>query len=362
MIYFAVDSSGKTGGMERYLANRGVALGGHITPIVYEDVFQLGELPGGTWIFSSIDLLTPSARRMAAHVHQRLRETGHLTLNDPVHSLRRYELLTALYDAGVNEFRAVRASDYRGDLRFPVFVRNDLRHDGNLSGLLHSDRDVRRELLSARFRGHALDQLLVVEFCDLSQDGWFRKYSAFRIGDRILGRHAQSSRHWMVKSDTGVRTDWAAEFERQYIDENPHAAQLAYFFDLANIQYGRIDYGLRNGRVQLWEINTTPTIGAGSSAKKRSAEDERYRELREPAVRGFHERFRDAFFSIDEQGPAPAVPITLDPVLRESAQHEQAALRQRAVRVKRLHRLAQHPALVQLRRSVETVLRKVVGR
>jgi hypothetical protein len=31
-------------------------------------------------------------------------------------------------------------------------------------------------------------------------------------------------------------------------------------FDRAGITYGRIDYGLLSGRIQVWEINTNPMV------------------------------------------------------------------------------------------------------
>ena len=36
--------------------------------------------------------------------------------------------------------------------------------------------------------------------------------------------------------------------------------QLREIFDLAQIEYGRIDYGMLDGKVQCWEINTNPGL------------------------------------------------------------------------------------------------------
>jgi len=188
MIHFALAAASRQIGIERYLATRGADIAHLMQAHAYEDLAHARTLPAGTWIFASVDVLTPAMRRMAALVRQRVIDAGHQTLNDPFASLRRYELLTRLYESGVNTFRAVRAREYRGDLRYPVFIRDESRHNGDISGLLHSDRQVRQDLLSARLRGHSVDDLLVVEFCDSSVDGLFRKYSAFRVGDRILAK------------------------------------------------------------------------------------------------------------------------------------------------------------------------------
>jgi hypothetical protein len=46
----------------------------------------------------------------------------------------------------------------------------------------------------------------------------------------------------------------------EYLQAHPHEAELRKIFDLANIEYGRIDYSLLNGKIQVWEINTNPNI------------------------------------------------------------------------------------------------------
>ena len=41
---------------------------------------------------------------------------------------------------------------------------------------------------------------------------------------------------------------------------NPHEAELRAIFKLARIDYGRIDYGIKDGQIQVWEINTNPML------------------------------------------------------------------------------------------------------
>jgi hypothetical protein len=48
--------------------------------------------------------------------------------------------------------------------------------------------------------------------------------------------------------------------ETQYLSENPHLEQLRRIFEIAKINFGRIDYGCVNGKVQVWEINTNPNL------------------------------------------------------------------------------------------------------
>jgi D-alanine-D-alanine ligase-like ATP-grasp enzyme len=55
---------------------------------------------------------------------------------------------------------------------------------------------------------------------------------------------------------------------------------------MAGIEYGRVDYTVHDGRLQIWEINTNPTIGCSSVSDPAS--------LRQPVHRHFLEEFRMA--------------------------------------------------------------------
>ena len=52
-----------------------------------------------------------------------------------------------------------------------------------------------------------------------------------------------------------------------YVRTNPHADELRKLFGAANIEYGRIDYTIADGRIQVFEINTNPA-GAWDPATK----------------------------------------------------------------------------------------------
>jgi hypothetical protein len=101
-----------------------------------------------------------------------------------------------------------------------------------------------------------------VELCDArGPDGLYRKYSAFRVSGRILPRHVHVSAHWVSKSGSSLTNQATVREEAQNFETNPHEAWLRHIFELANVEYGRIDYGVANGELQVWEINTNPTLG-----------------------------------------------------------------------------------------------------
>jgi hypothetical protein len=51
-----------------------------------------------------------------------------------------------------------------------------------------------------------------------------------------------------------VAEEWA------YLHDNPHERELRQVCELARIDYGRIDYAVVDGRIQVWEINSNSWI------------------------------------------------------------------------------------------------------
>jgi hypothetical protein len=63
-------------------------------------------------------------------------------------------------------------------------------------------------------------------------------------------------------------------------------------FARAGLEYGRIDYGLADGRLQVWEINTGPTLLAPDYF-------ENERSLRRPKFELLSGLLYDAFAELD---------------------------------------------------------------
>ena len=174
----------------------------------------------------------------------------------------RYPLLTALADRGVNRFRALRLDEAPGAIRHPSFLRAERSHDGPLTPLVASDAELASaaQALLARRRDLARGDVLAVEWCDTrSPDGLWRKWSALRVGDALVPRHVLVARDWVVKKPDLVNDDVVRE-EAEFIERFPHRAEVAAVFDLAGVEYGRIDYAFAGGRIQVFEINTNPVV------------------------------------------------------------------------------------------------------
>ncbi len=265
MIYFlTTPESADT--IRVYLKGAGARVAGRLVPMVYEELFAASALAAGTYCFADLELLSDAERDRAARRWEELAARGCRLLNHPTRSLLRYELLRLLHRRGVNAFDVHRLADGESPKRFPVFLRAANDHKGSASPLLGSAEELDAAVAALRARGERLDGKLVVEFCNtVDTDGLYRKYGAFIVGDRILPRHLFFSRHWVVK-DWSVLDEALLREEYQYLTTNPHERQLREIFAAARIEYGRIDYSLRGGEMQVWEINTNPIIiGMGPS-------------------------------------------------------------------------------------------------
>jgi hypothetical protein len=234
--------------------------------VYYEDVPGRVAAGPGTYVFTGLDRVGPRTWRRAADFARRLADTpGATVMNDPSRLLGRFALLDTLWRAGRNEFRAVRACGDVSGLRFPVFLRDERSHDGAISPLLRTVDDLTTWVGRAILLGVRRRDLLAVEFCDTADgDGLYRKYAAFVIGGRVVSRGMAIGRAWMLKN-SGLAFSRAMVLEEAaHVRENPHRVELAEVCALAHIDYGRVDYAVKESRLQIWEINSNPVVRRGS--------------------------------------------------------------------------------------------------
>jgi hypothetical protein len=352
MIHFVVGAEGSWS-IRFYLDEEGIALRDRMRVVLYDDLARLDRLTLGTWVFSEIDRLSAAERELTDLACERLAKAngGVRVMNQPSRGLLRYDLLRAASDAGMNRFRAWRATDivFGGDgrasksdgsttpataLRYPVFVRFADRHTGNLTPLLDGPAQLEAALASLMSSRHRLAELLVVEFCDTKDEhGLYRKYSAYMIGDRVVPRYLEISRDWMVKWDWRIFDRVRADEETRYLETNPHEAWIRQIFRVAGIDYGRVDYGVLDGVPQAWEINTNPTIGRGPGPKVPYLPHiAAYKEMLAPAFGAFYEKFEDAWRAVDTAASVDSVEFDVPRTLRRAIETG-ARQRRRAERV-----------------------------
>jgi hypothetical protein len=295
-------------GMATWLGSWGSALAGRMAIMYYEALTQYRTLPQGAYIFSDLELLSDGQTRLAESLWDQLAAAGDKVrlLNHPARALRRYDLIKALRSRQMLPYDVYRATELPADIRFPAFVRVGNDHEGSRTPLLHQRQNVELAIISTVLRGHQPHQVMVGEFCDVSRgSGIYHKYGAFRVGDKIIPRHLLYSRNWVVKpNDRIITTDTLAR-ERDYLESNPHEKQLREIFDLAQIQYGRIDYSIVDEKIIFWEIDMPSPGGAL----------DRYPPALHPSQHWFVRQIMAAFQAIDlptSQDPAAQIPIQLD--------------------------------------------------
>jgi hypothetical protein len=113
------------------------------------------------------------------------------------------------------------------------------------------------------------------------------------VGKKIIPRSLNYGREWMLKHSQTEFTMSMVNEELDFVRQNPHEQQLLNIFALANVQYGRIDYSIKNDSVQTWEINLNPTIGRGLRPPSRKLP---------PELDAIRDQVRQCFFQGFESG------------------------------------------------------------
>jgi hypothetical protein len=287
-----------------FLENWAPELADRFTVIPYEDLPRHRALVAGTVIFADLERLRGERLNIARAAADQLARSPlrPLLLNDPRRALRRYELLRRLSEQGVNDFNVYRLNELPRAIRYPVFLRNASDHSGPQSRLLHTRDELERTVCSAAMWGFDLRDLLVVEYLDTAApDGLYRKYGAFVFGGRIVPKHVFHGREPFLKSTE--RADDATRAEvKEFLHRNPHADVLGEVAQAVGIDYGRFDYGVRDGRPQIWELNTNPVIESeAGQSRSRDPELQRWTAARVSA----------ALAELDDRGRAQGL-VALD--------------------------------------------------
>ena len=230
--------------------------------VTYDVLFQAGQVPRGTFVFTDIERLYPWEARLAADVFRSLKSEGLRCVNDPARVLTRYELLRTLHRKGINPFDVYRAEDRPRPKLFPVFVRGDQDHGMPYGGLLSSQDELENHLGALVEGGTPLRGLIVVEFCaEPVCDGVWRKFGSFRIGDRTHIDHHVTQETWLIKEGNGeISPEWLYRDEYRRVTEDRCPDAVIEAFKLACIEYGRADHVSVGGHEVIYEINTNPDI------------------------------------------------------------------------------------------------------
>lgn len=278
---------------EKFVAGWAPELADRVTVLGYSELDLAAPPAPGLHVLTDFERLLPPERLYARRLHRRLARRGDVrVLGDPRRWLGRHALLRRLHAEGINDFRAYTVDELGAHVRFPVFLRWANAHEGSLGDPLPDraalDRQISRVAHDHPRRWRWIrDQLLVVELVDArSPDGLFRKYSVARIGDHFVPRHVEVAEGWVTKAPEVVTPETAAE-EEAFLASPPDLALVRRVFDLAGIEFGRIDWGYDagTGRLQVWEINTNPMLSpSGTPHELRVSSQQRQTALTRAAL------------------------------------------------------------------------------
>ena len=214
------------------------------------------------WIFSDLERLSEYQLNCLKIITEQIKSYNpdFLILNDPRYWKGRKALLEELFRLEHNNFNVWPVTESPARFRYPVFIRNQNEHFGALTTLIEGEDQFKKSLMGVLISGHDPAQLIVVEYEDIpTEDGYFKKYSAFRFFDRIVPAHIVYSQDWVAKVGSPQTKHQLAEVE-SFLSDNPHDEELREIFNLSGISYGRIDYSMKDGSIQTWEINTNPQL------------------------------------------------------------------------------------------------------
>ncbi len=232
-----------------------------VVSLTYEQILDVDTWQRGVYLFTDSERMTSAQRVYASQLWERLNEHpgAYILLNHPTRHLARFRLLRKLFDDGINDFNVHRIEDLDDTVRYPVFLRYEDQHIGALTPLLNTRTEAEDWIAQLAADGEQMDRIIATEFVEtIDHQRLYRKFGAFRIAGKIVPRHMFVGTHWEVKLATNTKSAFRRREEYGYLRDNPHADRILEIFDMADMQYGRIDYALKDGRIQVWEINDNP--------------------------------------------------------------------------------------------------------
>jgi hypothetical protein len=248
------------------LANHPAALaarGVRVSLWSWDRLLSQRSLPRATYILTDFDRLSPTALEIGGRIHRRLVADGVRVLNDPRRFRDRAQLISALQAKGLIDYGCTHPATGHWPVRYPVFLRTIASHRGMLTGLIEDRAGAEAALTEAIGKGFPISDLLFVDYCaaPMADTGHFQKHAALRVGKALVRANTVNDTSWAAKNGVAnLATPEHYAAERAEYDHWPHHDYVARVFDVAGMDFGRLDFGDVNGRPQAYEINTNPTL------------------------------------------------------------------------------------------------------
>jgi hypothetical protein len=252
--------------LNSFLAGFKWEIAAHFETIDYRRFLRRSRLPVSSYIFSDLERLSNDELEQAARAWQALEGAGGniRLLNHPLRIMRRYELLRVLYEAGINRFNVYRLTECRRPERFPVFIRVANDHRKAETPLLYTQKELDDAIEGLLSAGKGRAGRIITEYChpEIDGRGYYRKYGAYIIAGEIIPSGIIFGDSWVVQMPNMPYDAYMLKERERYLRDDAHIDQLQRVASLAHIDYGRIDFALVKDRVQVFEINTNPSVPA----------------------------------------------------------------------------------------------------
>lgn len=236
--------------------------------IGYPSLFAVKSPPSGVYILTDYERLTNEEIEKLKHTVNTLLSASlnSLILNHPQSVLERIDMLKAQHAASINNYSVYRFGDDLSGGRFPMFVRWSDKHKGPATGLLYNAEEVHDAMAFLATQAPSrVNKIFAAEYCaEPNSQGQFVVYGGFRAGKDVLGSNRNLSETWDESQIWNLLLTNAQSVD-EYINESldfarnfPHSPELNRAFEVAGVDYGRADYAVVGGRVNIYEINTNP--------------------------------------------------------------------------------------------------------
>lgn len=219
------------------------------------------------FIFAGLESIPTATREHAARLWRSVAAVRipTLLLNHPLLAMQRYELLRELRERGINDFDVYRMIEWRRPRRFPVFFRDETRKLQHGTQLFGTEAELDAALDAIARADQSRDSKLIVEYRSAREpDGSFRRYGAHSINGLIVPCRPAFHDQWIVPATKVAGNADGLAVEREHLAANPHAESLRRVFRMARIDFGRIDYAVIDGRIQVYGIHTDPVRASAS--------------------------------------------------------------------------------------------------
>ena len=235
-----------------------------IDALSYDELIGSRHLKAATYVFTDFDRLAYTDLELAGRIYLQLKQAGVKVLNNPARVKTRYSLLRSLYRERLNDFNAYRADELPDEIRFPAYLRQIRGHARPCTGLIQTREEMDRAIEHEIDSGLPAEHMMIIEYAgEPIRPNLYRKLATFRIDATLTPSPCVHDHQWMVKTGPNcIAPDDLYEEDFVNIRDNIHAESLRKVFELAEIEYGRADYGFYQGRPQIFEINTNPHIFA----------------------------------------------------------------------------------------------------